>query len=156
MTLSRRRLLQLMAAAGVTIPLLNYDFALVKADDPLPIKTFLPAIFGGRSGNTVIMDGAEFEYHDMLLIQSYSSEEKAFWDGENLPVFDLMSAAFLLDKSVFEYLAAFLDSTQPVIIQTIHGVLRVDGAAHLSGLYKGDDFTFAWFNFISPTIEDNR
>ena len=156
MKLTRRNLLKLIAATGVTLATPEW----VSADPPTP-RVYFPFVSGIKpiGANALIINGLKLEYDDMRLIQTYSSLGAQEWDGENIPEFDVLHGGFLFPSTAYLFLFPLFKKEKPVTIETLYGVLEIKGTAVMSGLYQGnenDGFTFAYLTFVEPNIEDNR
>jgi hypothetical protein len=123
-----------------------------------PDKVYFPAKFKNHmppTKNRIRINGQNMSYSDMKMIQTYSSEEAMFFDGENVPYFDVLNGGFLLKKNAYWSLLPLYNSENVVHVETKHDVITVDGQAQLTGLYQGTTnggFTFAYFSFFEPEL----
>jgi len=147
----RRTFLKLLATLTAALALPSPTFA----DDPTP-RMYLPIIGNqGKNVHQIIIDNLRLKYSDMKMIQTYSSKEAMYWDGENVPYFDILNGGFVMDKAAYWSLLPLYDSENAVHVETQHNVITVDGQARLTGLYQGTTnggFTFAYFSFFEPAL----
>jgi hypothetical protein len=123
-----------------------------------PDKLYFPAKFQDYmppTKNRIRINGQNHNFSDMKMIQTYSSEEAMFWNGENAPYFDVLNGGFVLGKGAYWSLLPLYNSENAVHVETKHDVITVDGQARLTGLYQGTTnggFTFAYFSFLEPEL----